>query len=67
VHDPEGGSTYCPGCGSAVIARDWYSILAYRVGANGECKQCGAEIPGRFEEFTKAFGPRRIPVRLARV
>src|SRR5438034_201908 len=64
VHDPEGGSTYCPGCGSAVIARDWYSILDYRVTGDGKCKQCGAEIPGRFEEFKKSFGPRRIPVRL---
>jgi len=64
VHDPEGGSTYCPGCGSAVIVRDWYSILAYKLTEDGRCKQCGAEIGGRFERFKKPFGPRRIPVRL---
>ena len=64
VHDLEGGSTYCPGCGSAVIARDWYSILDYRVTGDGRCKQCGGAIAGRFEPFKKAFGPRRIPVRL---
>ena len=26
VHDPDGGSTYCPGCGALVIDRDWYEI-----------------------------------------
>ncbi len=64
VHDAEGGSTYCPRCGSALIARDWYQILEYGITADGRCKRCGAEIPGRFEEFKKPFGPRRIPVRL---
>ena len=44
--------------------RDWYRILDYRISAEGKCKACGAEIPGRFEEFRKPFGPRRIPVRL---
>jgi pyruvate formate lyase activating enzyme len=65
VHDPEGGSTYCPGCGTAVIGRDWYKILDYRVTDDGRCQECGHEIAGRYEHFTKSFGSRRIPVRLA--
>ena len=64
VHDTDGGSTFCHGCGSALIARDWYRILDYRITSDGKCRQCGAAIPGRFEEFRKPFGPRRIPVRL---
>jgi len=64
VHDPEGGSTYCPHCGGAVIARDWYRILDYKVTEYGRCKQCGGEIAGRFGRFEKPFGPRRIPLRL---
>jgi len=24
VHDPEGSSTWCPGCGQLIIERDWY-------------------------------------------
>jgi len=28
VHDPVGGSTYCPGCGQCVIKRDWYVLGA---------------------------------------
>jgi pyruvate formate lyase activating enzyme len=64
VHDPDGGSTFCPGCGGTLIARDWHRILDYRITSDGKCRQCGAAIPGRFEEFRKPFGPRRIPVRL---
>ena len=65
VHDTGGGSTYCPDCGSPVITRDWYRILDYRLSDDGRCKQCGAPVAGRYERFEKAFGPRRIPVRLA--
>jgi pyruvate formate lyase activating enzyme len=64
VRDLEGGSTRCPHCGHAVIERDGYRILDYRVTDDGRCKACGGAIAGRFESFKKAFGPRRIPVRL---
>ena len=30
----------------------------------GACPNCGTLIAGRFIKFEKAFGPRRIPVRL---
>ncbi len=65
VHDVEGGTTYCPGCNNAVIARDWHRILNYRLTEDGRCRECGGMIAGRYEKFTNAFGPRRIPVRLA--
>jgi pyruvate formate lyase activating enzyme len=29
VHDKAGDATHCPGCGEAVIQRDWYRILGY--------------------------------------
>ncbi|MBS0354092.1 MAG: AmmeMemoRadiSam system radical SAM enzyme [Proteobacteria bacterium] len=64
VHDPEGGTTYCPGCGQAVIERDWYAILAYRLDAQGACTACGHRLAGRFGEFHGAFGPRRVPVHI---
>jgi pyruvate formate lyase activating enzyme len=66
VHDTEGGTTFCPHCGNGVIVRDWHRILNYRVDDTGHCRECGGEIAGRFGRFEKAFGPRRIPVRLAR-
>jgi pyruvate formate lyase activating enzyme len=65
VHDTDGGSTFCPHCGNAVIVRDWYRILNYRLTDDGHCKECGGEVAGRYERFGKPFGARRIPVRLA--
>ncbi|MEW5782088.1 MAG: AmmeMemoRadiSam system radical SAM enzyme [Pseudomonadota bacterium] len=65
VHDRAGDSTYCPGCGKAVIERDWYEILSYSLDDTGHCKHCGTAIAGRFGHFGHAFGARRIPVRIA--
>lgn len=64
VHDPEGGTTYCPGCGVKLIERDWYAILAYRLDARGACQACCHAIAGRYGEFHGAFGPRRVPVHV---
>jgi pyruvate formate lyase activating enzyme len=65
VHDQAGGSTYCPSCEKPVIVRDWHDIRAYRLDEAGACAACGARIAGRFQKFSRPFGPRRIPVRLA--
>jgi pyruvate formate lyase activating enzyme len=65
VHDTAGGTTYCPGCKSPVVVRDWYRIVRHSLSADGRCNACGTSVPGRYEKFGKAFGPRRIPVRLA--
>ena len=64
VHDRDGDTTHCPGCGASVIERDWYEILNYSLSEEGKCKHCGAAIAGRFGRFEKPFGARRIPVRL---
>jgi pyruvate formate lyase activating enzyme len=64
VHDTEGGSTYCPGCGAVVVERDWYRLGEYRVGEDGRCERCDARIPGVFAGRPGAWGPRRLPVRL---
>ena len=64
VHDTDGGSTMCPHCGNAVIVRDWYNILNYRMGANGRCLECEGMIAGRFGKFEKPFGSRRVPVKM---
>src|SRR5437867_6419633 len=45
VHDVDGGTTCCAACGSALIVRDWYRILRYRVTAEGVCSVCGATLP----------------------
>ncbi|MBY6107055.1 AmmeMemoRadiSam system radical SAM enzyme [Ferrimonas balearica] len=68
VHDPKGGSTWCPGCGALVIERDWYQLGQWGVTADatgaGRCAQCGEAIPGRFEAEPGRWGRRRVPVRM---
>ena len=65
VHDTTGGTSFCPGCGEALIVRDWHALLTYRVTYDGHCAGCGTSIAGRFEEYRGAHGRRRIPVRLS--
>ncbi len=65
VHDLTGGTTFCPGCGTPALVRDWYRIMSHGIAADGRCKACGEAIAGRFDGEARAFGPRRIPVRLA--
>jgi pyruvate formate lyase activating enzyme len=64
VHDRDGGSTYCPGCGAVVIERDWYRLDAYCLSADGCCEACGTRVPGVFAGPPGDWGPRRLPVRL---
>jgi pyruvate formate lyase activating enzyme len=64
VHDRAGGSTYCPGCGTLVIERDWYRLGRYRVSGEGCCETCGAPIAGVFDGPPGDWGRRRLPVRL---
>lgn len=65
VHDLEGDTTRCAGCGAAVIRRDWYELLDYRLDDEGRCRACGTALPGRFDPTPGHFGRRRIPVRMA--
>jgi pyruvate formate lyase activating enzyme len=66
VHDAEGGTTYCPGCRTPLIVRDWYDIRRYRLTPDGDCPDCGTAVAGRYERFGRAFGPKRIPVAIHR-
>ena len=65
VHDPDGGSTYCHGCGARVIERDWYTLGAWHLTDDGRCLACGTPCAGRFEDSPGTWGARRLPVRLA--
>jgi pyruvate formate lyase activating enzyme len=66
VFDAQGGSTYCPRCGTCVIERDWYRLGAYRLSDEGRCEVCAFELPGVFAR-PGVWGPRRLPVRLERL
>jgi pyruvate formate lyase activating enzyme len=65
VHDVDGGTTLCPGCGAALIERDWYEVLSYELDAHGACPHCGTHVAGRFGARAQHFGRRRVPVRVA--
>jgi pyruvate formate lyase activating enzyme len=65
VHDREGGSTYCPGCGARVVTRDWYELEGWELTDDGRCRACGTAIPGVWAGPPGRWGARRVPVRLA--
>jgi pyruvate formate lyase activating enzyme len=64
VHDEEGASTYCHGCGAKLIGRDWYKLTAWNLDGEGKCRKCGAACAGVFEASAGTWGARRQPVRL---
>ncbi len=64
VHDEDGGSTYCHGCGKRVIGRDWYEITDWRLDEGGRCRHCGTACAGVFDGPAGAWGACRLPVSL---
>ncbi len=66
VRDPEGETTFCHACREPLIVRDGYAIEAWRIDPSGCCPRCGTGCAGVFEEQPGHWGPRRLPVRIAR-
>ncbi|MCM2311881.1 MAG: AmmeMemoRadiSam system radical SAM enzyme [Steroidobacteraceae bacterium] len=66
VHDADGGSTWCHGCGALLIERDWYELGRWGLTADGCCAGCGAKIPGVFAAAPGTWGAKRMPVQLHR-
>jgi pyruvate formate lyase activating enzyme len=67
VHDPEGGSTFCPKCGELLIERNWYELGRWGLTADGSCKACGNPIAGVFEALPGDWGARRQPIQIPTV
>ncbi len=65
VFDTDGGSTYCHGCGTRLIERDWYRVGEVTLSGDGRCARCGERLPGVFAGAAGGWGRRRLPVRLA--
>ncbi len=64
VHDRDGDTTFCPSCHVALIERDWYAVLRYRLTPEGRCPDCGTPVAGRFGSEAESFGSRRLPIRI---
>ena len=63
-HDRTGQSTYCTGCGTLLIERNWYQLGAWRLDENGRCQQCGTPLAGHYDSSPGDWGARRLPIRL---
>jgi len=64
VQDKSGDTTYCTGCGSEIIVRDWYELIRWELTANSLCKHCGTLCQGVFEAHPGSWGRRREPVNI---
>jgi pyruvate formate lyase activating enzyme len=62
VHDTDGGSTFCPGCGRAVVVRDWYRMLRYELTDTGACVACRTPVAGVYDGPAGHWGTRRLPL-----
>ena len=62
VHDREGSSTWCPGCGDLLIERDWYELGRWGLDARSRCAKCGHRIAGHFDARPGSWGSTRLPV-----
>jgi pyruvate formate lyase activating enzyme len=64
IHDPNGQSTLCHGCGALLIGRDWYDITGWHLSADGRCAVCGTPCHGVFEATAGRWGARRQAIKL---
>ncbi|MEE8321724.1 MAG: AmmeMemoRadiSam system radical SAM enzyme [Gammaproteobacteria bacterium] len=64
VHDREGDTTFCSGCGVPLIVRDWYELKVWHLSGEGYCRKCRTKCPGVFDSDPGTWGARRMPVRL---
>ena len=72
VVDPEGSTTFCPGCNRPIITREGYEVTHYEISAGpgsfpmntATCNHCGTSIPGLWDPTVGDFGNRRIPIVL---
>ncbi|MCA0343056.1 MAG: AmmeMemoRadiSam system radical SAM enzyme [Proteobacteria bacterium] len=66
VHDRNRQSSYCTGCGTRVIERDWHAISRYRLDARGHCTTCGTAMAGVFDGPAGTWGRKRHAVDMRR-
>lgn len=65
VNDAAGQSTWCSGCGSVAIGRDWYRLSDWRLNAEGKCVECGTLCPGFYDDAPGKWGARRSRLVMA--
>jgi pyruvate formate lyase activating enzyme len=66
VHDADGSTTFCHGCGKALIIRDWHRIASYHLDKNGCCPYCKTLCSGIFQQQCGTWNAKCLPIRLSR-
>jgi pyruvate formate lyase activating enzyme len=67
IHDPAGQTTYCHGCGAALVGRDWYDLTRWALSAEGACLACETPCAGVFEAAPGNWGRRRQAIQVPEV
>ncbi len=62
VHDLGRQSSYCHGCGTRTIGRDWYQLSGWHLDGAGACLNCGTATAGVFDGPPGAWGRKRMSV-----
>jgi len=57
VIDAAGATTFCPGCGEAVVTRRGFAVTSHRLGPDGVCPDCGGRVAGRWGSDQTAARP----------
>jgi pyruvate formate lyase activating enzyme len=65
IRDARTATTFCCGCGAAVIGRSGYDITRWHLDEKGRCLTCGTACAGVFEGPPGAWGSKRQRVRLS--
>jgi len=64
IHHRATQTTYCHGCGAALIGRDWHRLEGWWLDDGGRCRSCGTPCAGVFDGPAGTWGRRRQPLRL---
>lgn len=64
IDDPPGETTFCTGCGTALIRRDRTEIREHALDPHGRCARCDTRLPGVFDGPPGNWGRRRQPVTM---
>ncbi len=65
IHHEPTGSSYCPGCNTKVVGRDWHQLTHWGLGQGGHCTNCGTSIAGVFDAQPGDWGRKRQRVRFS--
>ena len=60
----EAQSSYCTGCGTRVIGRDWYLLSTWQLSDFGNCTICDTKFSGHFSGIPGDWGRKRRPIRI---